>query len=308
LNAILIIGGSGTLGHALVEKLYPQCRKIIVYSRTEAKQESMRERWPEYPDNRLRYILGDILDLDHLRVVTKGVDAVIHAAALKYIDRSEYNAIECFRVNCQGTVNVAKACAENNVPKAMFVSTDKACCPISNYGASKLLGERVWISSNNLSPVCKFNCCRYGNVYASNGSVFVKWQRLIDSGLPIQLTDSRMTRFFWEAEDAAGFLLEMLEKNERGSIYVPKMQSYNMLALAKKMNPIRIDFTGLRCSEKIHEDLISIHESPNTRDCGDYYTVYPFIHDWINNLPIEGQMLPDGFAMSSRDGALEDLP
>ena len=309
-NNVLIAGGSGTLGHALVKQLYDRCNKITIYSRTESRQEAMRDVFPEYPDNRLRYILGDVLDMDHLRRVIPGHDTVIHAAAMKFIDRSEYNGLECIRNNCDGTRNVAIACAECRVRRAMFVSTDKACAAVSLYGMSKAVGERIWTSANNLSPVCHYNMVRYGNVWGSTGSVRKKWEALVAAGRNIQLTDSRMTRYFWTVEEAASFLLTCLGHDDRGVVYVSKMQSYRMEALAReaiKGTTSQIEYTGLRCLEKLHEDLISEHESGTCYDLGDYYAIYPAVHDWTNNLSIQGQKVPEGFALKSSDNPKDTL-
>lgn len=301
---VLITGGSGTLGHALVKQLYDKASRITIYSRTESRQESMREVWPEYPDNRLRYVLGDVQDLDHLRRIIPGHDIVIHAAAMKYIDRAEYNIMECLRNNVDGTRNVALTCAECRVQRAMFVSSDKSTSPVSAYGASKLIGERIWTNANNLSPVCKFNSVRYGNVISSTGSVKKKWEALVAAGRNIQLTDSRMTRYFWSPEQAAQFLLTCLDQDGRGNVYVSKMQAYRMEDMAREIikgTSCQIEYTGLRCLEKLHEDLISEHESGTCYDLGDYYCIYPAVHDWINNLSIQGTKVPEGFSLKSSD-------
>jgi UDP-N-acetylglucosamine 4,6-dehydratase len=265
----------------------------------------MRAVYPEYPDNKMRYILGDIQDYDHLMRVIPGHDTVIHAAAMKYIDRSEYNALECLRNNIDGTRSVALACSQCRVQRAMFVSSDKACDPISLYGMSKGIGERIWTAANNLSPVCRFTSVRYGNVHMSNGSVFHKWRLAKDEGRKIQLTDSRMTRYFWTVKQAAKFLLTCLANDNRGCVYVSKMLSYRMEPIARSYG--EIEYTGLRCLEKIHEDLISEHESGTCYDHGDYYCIYPAVHDWINNLPIQGTKVPEGFALKSSDNPKEEL-
>lgn len=310
INNLFIAGGSGTLGKELVALLYTQCSRITIYSRTESRQEAMRDLWPEYPDNKLRYILGDIQDLGHLRRIIPGHDTVIHAAAMKFIDRSEYNALECLRNNVDGTRNMALACAESKVKNALFVSSDKACNPVSLYGASKMIGERVWGSANNLSRTCKFNCCRYGNVIGSTGSVFQKWSRMSKAGLPITVTHPDMTRYFWLPAEAAVFAISSLQEaqthNDRGVVYVSKMQSYHLDKIARSYSD-NIMYTGLRCLEKVHEDLISEHESDSCYDCGSYYAIFPVAHDWINNLPVRGDKVPEGFALRSSDNPLEDL-
>jgi len=310
-NNVFITGGSGTLGKELVAQLYNYVEKITIYSRTESRQEEMRALFPEYPDNKMRYILGDVQDLDHLRRAIPGHDTVIHAAAMKFVDRSEYNAQECLRNNVDGTQNVALACAETRVRHAMFVSSDKACAPVSHYGATKMIGERIWTSANNLSPICQFNCVRYGNVVGSTGSVFKKWDALAKQGKPLQITDARMTRYYWHVSDASLFLIKCLRDsdthNERGCVYVSKMQSYNMDAIAKRFVDATFEYTGLRCLEKLHEDLISSHESGTCYDCDKYYAILPACHDWINNLPKRGELVPEGFSLKSSDSPRDVL-
>jgi UDP-N-acetylglucosamine 4,6-dehydratase/5-epimerase len=299
----LITGGSGSIGQELVRQLQPTLMepdKIIIYSRDEAKQATMRQTYPEGGKSGLRYFVGDICDYDRLAYAMRDVDICIHAAAMKRIDTCEYEPLESIRVNVQGSVNVAKACDDAGVEKAFFLSTDKACLPISAYGAQKAVVEHLWQGMNNFSE-CRYSVIRYGNVIGSKGSVFQAWDGIPSGGI-ITLTDARMTRFLWKIGDAAAFIIRVIgESIGRGCIYVPKMNRHAMSDMARIYTD-NIAVTGLRCPEKLHEDLISVHEAPWARDLGDYYVIYPGFHNWADGVEAKGDPLPEGFSVSSEKG------
>jgi UDP-N-acetylglucosamine 4,6-dehydratase len=282
---LLITGGSGFLGREIVRQVYPYCSRIVIYSRDEGKHQSMAEQWPEYPDNKMRYVLGDIQNTARLTQAMKGCDHVIHAAAYKMIDKCDQRNIEqSIDTNITGTLSVVKACTANNIERAIFVSSDKACLPISAYGAEKFMGERIFISWNNFSS-CRFAVVRYGNVHSSSKSVFQIWKAKAAAGEPINLTHKDMTRFFWSVEDAAFYCIARLQDCEKGCIYIPKMLGLSMADEAKKYTD-KIRITGLRTLEKIHEDLINEHEAITCHDIGYSYCIYPFDHEWCENVYI----------------------
>jgi len=297
---IAITGGAGFLGQEIVRQSYDYSSRIVIYSRDEGKQQSMALDKPEYPDNIMRYVLGDICDTDRLTQAIRGCDMLIHAAAMKMIDRCDQRNIEqSLHTNVTGTLSVAKACHAACIKKALFVSSDKGCQPIAVYGAEKFIGEKIFASWNNFSD-CQYASVRYGNVHSSSKSVFNIWKDRADYQLPLLLTHKDMTRFFWDVKDAAKFCIDRLEDMERGCLYIPKMKGYRMWDEANKISP-EITVTGLRTLEKIHEDLISEHEAYTCYDRGDYWVIYPFDHEWTGKLRTRGNEVPEGFKVRSND-------
>lgn len=231
-----------------------------------------------------------------------GCDVVIHAAAMKHIDKCEYNAEEAIQTNIIGTLNMAEACAILGIKTAFFVSTDKACMPISGYGAQKAVGEHLWVSYNNIGHNTAFNCVRYGNVTGSKGSIDYLWKDKKKEDI-INVTSDEMTRFFFSIQEAASFIIDCVFESqkhmERGCIYVPKMTSQRIINIAGKYSN-NIKITGLRCSEKIHEDLISKHEAGNTYEVDKKYIIYPAIHSWAGNINRRGVCCKENFHLTSQ--------
>lgn len=294
-----LITGSGTLATELIKQLYKQATKIVVYSRNEARQAELKKEFPEYPDNKMRYIIGDIRDLERLTNAMRGVDCCIHTAALKRIEVGEYDVEEFVKTNVTGSMNVIKACNSNNVKRCILSSTDKACSPINAYGASKLMAERLFISGNNLGS-CEFAIVRYGNVLGSRGSVLELWQKQKDEGKPLTITSRDMTRFWIHIKDAAKFIIHKFGIMQAGCIYVPKIdkQSIYSLALTISDNIKQID---VRPSEKIHECLINEHEGKNTTQWEGYYIVYPEHHQWTAEIERMGSRVDGGFTLTSEE-------
>ena len=302
---ILLTGGSGYLCREIVREIYPYCSRIVIYSRDEGKHQAMASEFPEYPDNKMRYVLGDIQDTGRLAQAMHGCDSVIHAAAYKMIDKCDQRNIEAsINTNIIGTMSVAKACAAAGIERAIFVSSDKACLPISAYGAEKFMGERIFVSWNNFST-CKYAAVRYGNVHSSSKSVFQIWESLAKEGKPINVTHPEMTRYFWTGREAALFCIARLEDMERGCVYVPKMKGLSLHVEAKKFL-VPINFTGLRTIEKIHEDLINECETPQTYDRGDYWCIYPFDHEWCGEIKKRGTLVDRYFRARSCNGLTTD--
>jgi UDP-N-acetylglucosamine 4,6-dehydratase len=259
-GSVLITGGSGTLGNAIVRTAERERwdATFTIYSRSESRQAAMRSRHPL-----LRYVLGDVRDAERVHAVVPGHDVVIHAAALKRIPECEAQPSECIKTNVVGTQHVALACARHNVKSAIFISTDKACRAITTSGASKLIGEGIWRAFAQHGP---FTAVRYGNVVASTGSVIPLWRQQAKRGEALTITDRRCTRFFMAPSDAVA-LIKQAYTIIRGAIVVPKMRSLSLLELAAIVAPgCSIVETGLRSTEKLHEDLI--HEDELVLDKG----------------------------------------
>lgn len=263
---ILITGGSGTLGHAIVRQalIAEWDANITIYSRSELAQAKMRTKHPH-----LRYVLGDVRDYDRLQAAMAGHDIVIHAAAMKRIPEAETHPRECYLTNVVGSENVARAAISVGVPRVVGISTDKACRAITAYGASKLMMEKLF-QAQDVSGVT-FTLVRYGNVVASNGSVIPIWQQAAREGRTIKVTDSRCTRFFMDEDQAVG-LIESAAERPAGTILVPKMGKLNIVDMARLVAPgSPIVEMGLRSCEKLHEDLV--HTDEDALDVGGSYLI-----------------------------------
>lgn len=283
-KTILITGGTGSFGKALTKRLlsYPQNpigaldkspKKIIILSRDELKQYEMAQ---EFPDERLRFFLGDVRDRDRLYRAFDGVDIVVHAAALKQVPAAEYNPLECIKTNIMGAVNVIDAAIDRGVPNVLALSTDKAVNPINLYGATKLCSDKLFVSAGSYSPDrrTKFSVVRYGNVVGSRGSVVPFFKKCRDEGQPLKITSPDMTRFWITLEQAVGFVLDRLGDMKGGEIFVPKIPSMNIMDLANAISPASFhEIVGIRPGEKLHEALISEDEARNTVDMGTYFSI-----------------------------------
>lgn len=282
-KVILITGGTGSLGHALVKFFVKNVhlKKLIIFSRDELKQNQMKQKFPENKYKYLRYFIGDVRDLNRLRMATKDVDYLIHAAALKQIDTAEYNPIEVIATNVTGANNVIAACIENNVKKVIALSTDKAANPISLYGATKLLSDKLFVAANNISGKSgtNFSVVRYGNVLGSRGSVIPFFAKLsLNRMNKIPITSEKMTRFFITLEEGVSFIVKNFQRMRGGEIFVPKIPSLNILDLAKVIAPNnKIKIIGLRPAEKLHEVMCPFDESLNLVEYKNFYIIKPSI-------------------------------
>lgn len=257
-GSILITGGSGTLGTAIVRTALAEgwdC-SFTIYSRSELRQAEMRQRYP-----RLRYVLGDVRDYERLAAAIAGHDLVIHAAAMKRLPECETHPTECYATNVVGSANVVRACIAGGVVRCIGISTDKACAAITTYGASKRLMEGLFQQVPAGRTV--FTLVRYGNVLASNGSVIPLWRQQAARGLPLTITDRRMTRF-WMTERDAVRTIAYAARIPAGNIYVPKMGALGVDDMARYVVPgCDTVETGLRSTEKLHEDLLHPYEAAN---------------------------------------------
>ncbi|ARJ47496.1 UDP-N-acetylglucosamine 4,6-dehydratase (inverting) [Candidatus Pelagibacter sp. RS39] len=280
-KTILITGGTGSLGNALTKRIlskYKNIKKIIIFSRDEFKQYNMEKSFPEKRFNCIRYFLGDVRDLSRLEQALKGVDYVIHTAALKQVPAAEYNPFEYIKTNVIGAQNLITACINQRVKKVIALSTDKACSPINLYGATKLCSDKLFISSNNLSGKngTIFSVVRYGNVFASRGSVIPYFINLNKKNKAITITDKKMTRFNISLEEGVDAVMWALKNMKGQEILVPKIPSFKIIDLAKAINhKAKLKFIGVRPGEKIHEELISNSDSQLTIDVGKYYLILP---------------------------------
>ena len=299
--SILVTGGTGSFGKAFIRYILDNedPRRVVVFSRDELKQYEMRSQFGN--DERLRWFLGDVRDLDRLRRAVHGVEYVVHAAALKQVDTAEYNPMEFVKTNILGSQNVIEASLDSEVRKVVALSTDKACSPINLYGATKLTADKLFVAANNYGAgyETKFSVVRYGNVMGSRGSVIPYFRSLHAQGLPVPVTDVRMTRFWITLEKAVEFVVNSFGMMSGGELYVPRIPSMRIVDLAQAIAPgSPIEEIGVRPGEKLHEEMIAADDSKRTLRLADRYVVAPVLAEW--GFPeIQGEALPDGFAYRS---------
>lgn len=308
-KSILITGGTGSFGkqyvRTILERFKP--RRIVIYSRDELKQFEMQE---VINSAEMRYFIGDVRDKDRLQQAMKGVDFVIHAAALKQVPAAEYNPMECIKTNIHGAENVIHAALANNVEKVIALSTDKAANPINLYGATKLASDKLFVAANNIAGGHRtiFSVVRYGNVVGSRGSVVPFFNKLIankNEYLPI--TDERMTRFWITLQQGVDFVLKNFERMQGGEIFVPKIPSIRILDLARAMAPkIATKVIGIRPGEKLHEIMCPADDCHLTLEFHDHYVIRPsikFHHGSVsyekNMLGEPGVLVPEGHEYNS---------
>jgi len=305
-SSVLITGGTGSLGKALLKEILSTttARRVVIFSRDELKQYNLRSEFKDDP--RIRWFIGDIRDIERLKRALHGIDYVIHAAALKQVDTGEYNPMEFIKTNVMGSQNVIDASISAGVKKVVALSTDKASSPINLYGATKLTADKLFIAANNysFSYGTTFSVVRYGNVMGSRGSVIPFFSSLAAEGKPLPLTDLRMTRFWISIDAAVKFVLSSLELMSGGELYVPRIPSMKLIDLAKAVDPTaKIVDIGMRPGEKLHEEMISADDSRRTFIMGDRYTVTPVVAEWGYKEP-EGQRMPEGMAYQSNTNDL----
>ena len=279
-KAILITGGTGSLGQALTRHIFdkhPDIRRLVIFSRDEQKQFHMAQEYPvdKYPQ--VRYFIGDIRDESRIRRALKGIDYVIHAAAMKHVPIAEYNPMECVKTNVMGAENLINACLDSDVERVVALSTDKAAAPINLYGATKLTSDKLFIAANNIKgwkPIT-FSVVRYGNVMGSNGSVIPFFLNKRKEGV-LPITDPNMTRFNISLQGGVNMVMHALEHAWGGELFVPKIPSYRITDVAEAIGPeCEKPVVGIRPGEKIHEEMITTSDSYNTYDIGKYYVILP---------------------------------
>lgn len=299
---LVITGGTGSLGRKLVNRILSgelgTPKKVIVFSRDEAKQHEMRVSYLAkkavtdeviYRNfmNILEMRIGDIRDYANVCSVLKDADIVFNAASLKQVPTCEYFPVQALLTNCMGAYNLTRAIEENDYPVQTMVSisTDKACKPVNVMGMTKSIQERIFIAANITNPKTRFICVRYGNVLASRGSVIPLFQEQIRNGGPLTVTLPEMTRFLLSLDDAVNTIFAALRHAERGDTYVPKAPSSTMINVGQALignRKIDMVFTGIRPGEKIHEILVSEEEANRCFPQGDYYVIRPMLPE-LNN-------------------------
>jgi len=306
-QSILITGGTGSFGKAFVKSVLDHCPKIkrlVVFSRDELKQYEMQQEFPHDQYPALRFFIGDVRDPGRLSRAMEGIDTVVHAAALKQVPAAEYNPFEFIKTNIMGAQNVIEACLDKGVRRVVALSTDKAAAPINLYGATKLCSDKLFIAANNFrgDRDLRFSVVRYGNVMGSRGSVIPFFMNKAKTGV-LPITDMGMTRFNIPLEEGVEMVFWALEHALGGEILIPKIPSYRIGDVAEDVAPnCKQEIFGIRPGEKLHEEMITSSDSPNTVDLGGYYAILGS-HLQKNVLEYSNTMkakpVPPGFAYES---------
>lgn len=306
-KTVLITGGTGSFGHQFVKTVIEEFKpkKLIVFSRDELKQYEMAQLFPTARYPFMRYFIGDVRDEGRLDMAMRGVDVVIHAAALKHVPIAEYNPFECIRTNVFGAENVVRAAIKRGVKHVCALSTDKAANPINLYGASKLASDKIFSAAQNMGgedgPV--FSVVRYGNVVGSRGSVVPFFNKLIAEGTDhLPITDERMTRFWITLPQGVNFVLSSLAMAKGGEVFVPKIPSMSTVDLARTLAPsLPHKIIGIRPGEKLHEVMVPEDDSRSTVELDDRYVIVPaqrtqLMDEWLET---GARRAPDGFSYAS---------
>jgi UDP-N-acetylglucosamine 4,6-dehydratase len=274
-KTVLITGGTGSLGTALCKNLIENQNplQIIVFSRDENKQYEMRKHFPD-----IKFVLGDIRDYERVYNSTKFVDIIIHTAALKHVPQAEYNPYEYVKTNIIGSHNIINAAKCNGVSKLVNISTDKAVQPSNQYGATKLCAEKLFSSEESNDSNLKVFSVRFGNLIGSRGSIIPEFIKQIKENNSVEITDEKMTRFWYSLEEASSFILDRLKDDYSclGEIYIPFMKSMSLLNVIKSISSsCKITSKGLRPGENLHEKLSSFQESRRTFMRDNYFVIAP---------------------------------
>ena len=306
-QTVLVTGGAGSFGRSFVLETLARFepKRLIIYSRDEFKHFEMAQTFglDRYPG--IRYFIGDIRDRDRLELALRGVDIVVHAAALKQVAVAEYNPFECVATNVVGAENLVHASIRTGVKRVLALSTDKAANPVNLYGATKLAADRIFSAANNVSAPTGtvFSVVRYGNVMGSRGSVIPLFRKLIAEGADsLPITDTRMTRFWLTLPQGARFVLSCLGMMRGGEVFVPKIPSMKISDMARVIAPaLGQHVIGIKPGEKIHETMVTEYDSRTTVDLGDRYVIEPAFTYWDRrSFRDDGaSAVPDSFVYSS---------
>ena len=277
-RTVLITGGTGSFGHAAVQRfLRTDIGEIRIFSRDEKKQEDMRI---VLRNDKVKFYIGDVRDYDSVYDALRGVDYVFHAAALKQVPSCEFYPMEAVRTNVLGAENVMRAVIANGVRHCVVLSTDKAVYPINAMGLSKAMMEKVMVAQSRSCDPGKTVLCatRYGNVMASRGSVIPLFLSQLQAGKPLTLTDPNMTRFLMSLDESVELVLYAFENARSGDIFVHKAPAATVGVLAQAMKemlskPNEIQIIGTRHGEKLYESLVSREEMARAEDLGGYYRI-----------------------------------
>jgi FlaA1/EpsC-like NDP-sugar epimerase len=290
---ILITGGTGTVGSAIVAQLFEHDPQVIrIYSRDEAKQYELHQKLGARTD--VRFLIGDVRDKSRLSRAMEDVDIVFHTAALKHVESCEYNPFEALKTNVVGTQNVIEVALEHDVSRVVFTSTDKAVNPSSAMGATKLMAEKLMVAANQYTGKHRtiFSTVRFGNVLGSRGSVVQLFEDQIRSGGPVTVTDPQMTRFVMSVDHAISLVLDVAKIAVGGEIFVLKMPAVRVLDLVHvlmeeinrdeemRARDVRIQYIGCKPGEKIAEELMTADESKRAVDLGSMFVIIPPIQEF----------------------------
>jgi len=320
---VLVTGGTGSMGKTFVHRVLGGelgvPKKVIVFSRDEAKQHEMRMAYMHKSVttdevifrnfmNVLEFRIGDVRSYEDVCAAVKSADIVVNAAALKQVPTCEYFPMQALLTNCIGAYNIVRAIEENGYPvdTVIGISTDKACKPVNVMGMTKSLQERIFISANILNPKTRFICVRYGNVLASRGSVIPLFHDQIRNGGPVTVTVPDMTRFLLSLNQAVETVFAALREARRGETYVPKALAATVMNLAKALvgnRKLEIKVTGIRPGEKMHEIMVSEEEANHCVRRGSYYAIRPMLPELRDETTPEPNALTKEF--SSADTVLD---
>lgn len=307
-KSVLVTGGTGSFGKKFIATLLSRYtpRRVVVFSRDELKQFEMQQ---QFDSPVMRYFIGDVRDRDRLVQAMRGIDYVVHAAALKQVPAAEYNPTECIKTNISGAENIIHAAIANDVKRVIALSTDKAASPINLYGATKLVSDKLFVAANNIvgGQDTRFAVVRYGNVVGSRGSVVPFFRKLIESGAAeLPITDPRMTRFWITLQQGVDFVFRNFARMQGGEVFVPKIPSARVTDLAEAMAPnLATRVIGIRPGEKLHEIMCPRDDSHLTLEFGDHYVIQPAIRfgtdrDFARNDEGDrGAPVPEGFEYNS---------
>lgn len=306
-RVVLVTGGTGSFGQHFVKTVCEtyKPRKLIIFSRDEQKQFSMAQEFTPERHPFMRYFIGDVRNRDRLEMAMRGVDYVIHAAAMKHVPIAEYNPFECINTNVLGAENIVYSAIRQNVRKVVALSTDKAANPVNLYGASKLASDKIFVAANNLSGAdgTRFSVVRYGNVVGSRGSVLPFFERLKSEGADhLPITDERMTRFWITLTQGVNFVLSSMAQMRGGEIFVPKIPSMRTVDLARTVAPdLPHKVVGIRPGEKLHEIMVPRDDSRTTIELDDRYVILPanFPHLMDTYLKSGAQRVAEDFEYAS---------
>lgn len=309
--SILITGATGTFGRAFLRRVLNAGTygRVVAFSRDEVKQAALHDEFGNMPGFKL--FLGDVRDSARLGMAMRGVDTVVHAAALKRVDAGAYSPSEMVATNVMGTMNVVNAAILNHVPRVVVISSDKAVHATNIYGASKYLAECYAVQANayGFPTGTRIAAVRYGNILGSRGSVIHIWRDQLKRCVPVTVTDPRMTRFVMTIEHAVELVMFAMENMNGGEVFLPKLPTANISDLLSAVVPVDdngmalpvlVDYTGLRAGgEKLAESLLNEEEPCRTTLFGEYYVIAPSHHDWIATPVWPGTPVGETFAYRS---------
>ncbi|WP_027723095.1 UDP-N-acetylglucosamine 4,6-dehydratase (inverting) [Maridesulfovibrio zosterae] len=303
-KSILITGGTGSFGQKLVKTLLERYspKRLVIFSRDELKQHEMQQVFSPAKYPCLRYFIGDVRDQERLRRAFNKIDIVFHAAALKQVPACEYNPFEAVKTNILGAQNIVEAAIDKDVSKVIVLSTDKAANPVNLYGATKLCSDKLFISGNSYAGAegTRFAVVRYGNVLGSRGSVVPLFLKAAKEG-KVCITNPEMTRFWITLDAAIDFVINSLKVMQGGEIFIPKLPSMKIGDMAEAMCPeCKVEITGIRPGEKMHEVMVPMNEAHNTLDCGKYFVIQPAYRFFERmDVTCAGKKVPSDFEYSS---------